>query len=181
MYSPKIFQFDSVCSVVANHAHIFKDTIRLFLSPDVRLWFVCSCFLSFLSSLPRIFWLFLRLINGLFACYRATGHQSVFYRKISMGYMTQRCWCVLRTQRQNYQLISYWTRYKAHCGNYTVCHKKYSVIQHCTSKTCCHSSKLQTTASHSLPNIPPFYPSLIVPHIPIFSHCVLSLSACLGL
>ena len=91
VYSPKIFQFDSVCSVVANHAHIFKDTIRLFLSPDVR-FVVCLFLFSFFSfQSSQDFFNILTTYKWVICLYRATGHQSVFYRKVSMGYMTQRC------------------------------------------------------------------------------------------
>ena len=61
--------------------------------------------------------------------------------------------------------------------NDMVCHETYYIIKHCTNNTCFRSSKLQTVTSHSLANIPPFYPSLIVTRIPISG--VLCLSACL--
>ena len=36
-----------------------------------------------------------------------------------------------------------------HCGNYTVCHKTYYIINHYTSNTYSHSSKLQPTHTNS--------------------------------
>ena len=57
-----------------------------------------------------------------------------------------------------------------HCGKYMVCHKMYYIIKHWTNTfslfQMTQSTRTNSCQSHSLPNIPPFYPSLVVPASP---------------
>ena len=58
-----------------------------------------------------------------------------------------------------------------HCGNYMVGHKTYYIIKYCARTTLVltlpnHNPLAQTAAFQPLPNIPPFYPRLVVPVFP---------------